>query len=264
MSTTKITQNDIILELSGLIQENLHFFDDISNENCIIITNIIITYIPDSILKSYLPYLDSSSPLDPFINSLIHNALNKYQEDQDAMKLDEQRALDEKKWSKRFESITEYSNAKALLKELSVPEAREAEFFKLGQAKWVALREMEEKEAEARRQQEEMEAEARKKEEEKAKLMNAEYLQEKFGVEAGIYCRPEVEKLAKNNFEWFDKWYETKFPSYITKVFDPGVLIVAGDKIKFQNGFGAWQIMSYRCEYDTQAKKVINVTAQGR
>ena len=83
MSTTKITQNDIILELSGLIQENLHFFDDISNENCIIITNIIITYIPDSILKSYLPYLDSSSPLDPFINSLIHNALNKYQEDQD-------------------------------------------------------------------------------------------------------------------------------------------------------------------------------------
>ena len=107
MSTTKITQNDIILELSGLIQENLHFFDDISNENCIIITNIIITYIPDSILKSYLPHLDSSSPLDPFINSLIHNALVKYQEDQ-YNKEDNKENIKENKMKRLIENNLKY------------------------------------------------------------------------------------------------------------------------------------------------------------
>ena len=177
----------------------------------------------------------------------------KYVEDQDALKLDEQRTADEKKWSKPFNSLSEYLKAKATLKDLSVPDSREAEFFKLGQEKWQALIERENKEAEAKL-----------KEEERARLMNADYLQKTYGIEANVTCQPEVEKLAKNNFEWFDKWYETKFSSYITKVYDPGVLIIAGDKIKFQNGFGGWQIMSYRCEYDTQAKKVVNVNAQPR
>ena len=109
MPTTKITQNDIIFELSGLIQENLQFFDDISNENCIIITNIIIKYIPDSILKSYLPYLDSSSPLDPFINSLIHNALVKYQEDQNQdNKEDNKENIKENKMKRLIENNLKY------------------------------------------------------------------------------------------------------------------------------------------------------------
>jgi len=99
---------------------------------------------------------------------------------------------------------------------------------------------------------------------EKANLMNSDYLSENYGIEAKVYCEPEVEKLAKYNYEWFDRWYETKFPSYVTNVYTPGVLIVVGDKIKFQNGFGSWQIMEYRCEYDTQNKKVLDVSAQPR
>lgn len=99
---------------------------------------------------------------------------------------------------------------------------------------------------------------------ERAKLNDANYLQETYGIEAGVSCRPEVERLARYDFEWIDKWHETKFPSYLTKTFTPGVLTVVGDRIKFQNGFGAWQIMSYSCQYDTQTKKVVNASAQSR
>jgi hypothetical protein len=99
---------------------------------------------------------------------------------------------------------------------------------------------------------------------EKANLLNSDYLSENYGVEANFECQPEVEKLAKFNYEWFDRWHESKFSSYVTKVYTPGVLIIVGDKIKFQNGFGSWQIMEYRCEYDTQNKKVLDVSAQPR
>lgn len=177
----------------------------------------------------------------------------KYQEDQALLLQDQERARDEKKWSIAFSSISDYLSAVESIKTNRVPESRAAEFLKMGTDKWLALMELERQEADAKREAEE-----------RAKLMDADYLQKTFGTEAGIYCRSAVERLAKYNFEWFDRWYETKFDSYITKVFQPGVLIVAGDKIKFQNGFGAWQIMSYRCEFDTQSKKVLNASAQAR
>ena len=34
-----------------------------------------------------------------------------------------------------------------------------------------------------------------------------------------------------------------------------------GDKIKFQNGFGAWQFATYACDYDPIADDVLNVDA---
>ena len=37
----------------------------------------------------------------------------------------------------------------------------------------------------------------------------------------------------------------------------PYVLTVAGDKIKFQNGFGAWRKQKYRCDYDVKQGKAL-------
>jgi hypothetical protein len=94
---------------------------------------------------------------------------------------------------------------------------------------------------------------------EKARLVDADYLFKEYGSDARVGCEPEIERLAKFNFEWFDKWYETRFPRYL--VLRPGVLVVAGHQIRFQNGFGGWQIMSYMCEYDTKNKRVLSVIA---
>ena len=49
---------------------------------------------------------------------------------------------------------------------------------------------------------------------------------------------------------------DTKFPSYLVKTKAPDILIVAGSKIKLQNGFGAMQFMKYQCDYDVKKKKV--------
>ena len=88
---------------------------------------------------------------------------------------------------------------------------------------------------------------------------NPEYLFNKFSVEATFKCKKPIESSAKNNFEWFDSAFERKFDSYITKTPSPGVFIMVGDKIKFQNGFGAWKIMEYKCTYDSVAGKVLDV-----
>ena len=77
-------------------------------------------------------------------------------------------------------------------------------------------------------------------------------------------CKEPVEKLAKYNFEWFDSWSEQKFDSYYSPVRAPGVIVVTGDKIKFQNGFGAWQIMKYKCAYDVVKNVVVDVSAEPR
>ena len=90
-------------------------------------------------------------------------------------------------------------------------------------------------------------------------LENAEYLSDKFQIAAGGRCRDAVEKQAKYDFEWMDSMLDTKFPSYLTKTKARGVLTVGGDKLKFQNGFGAWQYMKYLCDYDIKNKKVLGV-----
>ena len=37
-----------------------------------------------------------------------------------------------------------------------------------------------------------------------------------------------------------------------------------GEKIKFQNSFGAWNYMIYTCDYDPAAKRVLEVKAGPR
>ena len=93
------------------------------------------------------------------------------------------------------------------------------------------------------------EAEAALLEENKS---NAKWLSDKYSITAGVACRSLVERLAKYDFEWTDGWLETKFPSYLTSTKAPYILTVSGDKIKFQNGFGAWQRQSYYCDYDVK------------
>jgi hypothetical protein len=87
-------------------------------------------------------------------------------------------------------------------------------------------------------------------------------LGEKFDVESTVACRRLVERLAKNDFQWTDGWLEPKFSHYRWGDKARGVVTYIGDKIKFQNGFGAWTFYTYECDFDTRNKKVTDVRAQ--
>jgi len=84
---------------------------------------------------------------------------------------------------------------------------------------------------------------------------------DKHSIKASFACRPYVERLAKYQFEWTDGWLDTKFSHFRWKNKAKGQVTYVGDKIKFQNGFGAWQFATYTCDYDPVADVVLNVDA---
>lgn len=126
--------------------------------------------------------------------------------------------------------------------------------------KEAAVRAKAEREAEAARAEAQRQANAaRELERCKADLT---CLGEKHSIRAGLSCREPVEKLAKYSFEWTDGWVEPKFSHYRWRSRKDGVITYIGDRIKFQNGFGAFQYHTYHCDFDTHTESVIRVTAE--
>ncbi|GAB5451801.1 MAG: hypothetical protein Hals2KO_21290 [Halioglobus sp.] len=81
---------------------------------------------------------------------------------------------------------------------------------------------------------------------------------EKHIVDATVACQRFIERSAKYDFEWTDGWLENKFTGY-SRYAGNGIYTYAGDSLKLQNGFGAWQRHTYMCTYDTNIKKVIAI-----
>jgi hypothetical protein len=76
---------------------------------------------------------------------------------------------------------------------------------------------------------------------------------------ASVYCADAVPRLAKNNFEWTDGILEPKFSQFRWKNAKSGVVTYVGDKIRFQNGFGAWALHVYECDFDPTSSRVLDV-----
>lgn len=74
---------------------------------------------------------------------------------------------------------------------------------------------------------------------------------------AEIYCGRYIEDQALYSHEWTDGWAESKFSRFATEL-DGKAIRYFGDKLKFQNGFGAWQRMSYSCLYDPINERVLD------
>lgn len=88
---------------------------------------------------------------------------------------------------------------------------------------------------------------------------------DKYYAKANTYCSPHIERMAKNNFEWMTGFLDLKFSRVRWRNKKDGVITFVGDQIKFQNGFGAWIIHIYECDYDTSKEVVVDVRAkQGR
>lgn len=82
---------------------------------------------------------------------------------------------------------------------------------------------------------------------------------DKNSISAAMYCDDYVEKFAKYSHEWTDGAFEPKFSHFRWTDQSKGYVTYAGDKIKFQNGFGAWENYIYECDFDPNQKAVLDV-----
>ncbi|WP_186415377.1 hypothetical protein [Pannonibacter sp. P2PFMT1] len=143
------------------------------------------------------------------------------------------------------------------------PEAWRLE--KRAQAEARVAREAEERVARAEREKVEAEKAAKRAEymaqiaaaNDAACGQNLKCVADKAWAEASVYCQDYVERRAKFQFEWTDGFLERKFSRYRWHNAKEQQVTFIGDKVKFQNGFGAWQNMIYSCDYDTKTKTVL-------
>lgn len=84
----------------------------------------------------------------------------------------------------------------------------------------------------------------------------------KHDIRAGVYCQEPVERLANYTSRWTDGTLESKFSRFRWLNKDEGTLTFIGDKIEFQNGFGAYQKHIYECDYNPELQQVIEVRAR--
>lgn len=84
---------------------------------------------------------------------------------------------------------------------------------------------------------------------------------EKYLSSASVYCKTPVEKLAKYSARWTDGTFEMKFSHYRWKNQAQGIVTYIGDKIEFQNGFGAFQPHIYECDFNPATNAVLAVKA---
>lgn len=84
---------------------------------------------------------------------------------------------------------------------------------------------------------------------------------DRHSMSAGMVCDDKVEALAKYAAEWTDGFLEPKFSRFRWKNKDALVVTFIGDKIRFQNAFGALENHIYECDIDTVASKVVGVRA---
>jgi hypothetical protein len=85
---------------------------------------------------------------------------------------------------------------------------------------------------------------------------------DKFSVSAAVYCKDSVAKLGKYSSRWTDSTFESKFSRFRWLNKDAGTITYIGDKIEFQNGFGAFQKHIYECDFNPEQKLVLSVRAR--
>lgn len=78
-------------------------------------------------------------------------------------------------------------------------------------------------------------------------------------ITAGIVCSDMIERMAKYSHRWTDGFLGSKFTRFNPKQTIDGYARYHGDKVQFQNGFGAWQNMRYWCDVDLDANRAIRV-----
>ena len=76
-------------------------------------------------------------------------------------------------------------------------------------------------------------------------------------IAAEILCGRQIEDLARFDYDWTNGFGEPKFSRIALAGTD--ALLYKGDRLQFQNGFGAWQRMTYSCIFNPIDEHVIEV-----
>ena len=82
---------------------------------------------------------------------------------------------------------------------------------------------------------------------------------DKYLLDAQLNCYEYVEKQAKYSYEWTNGFLDRKFGYFRWQNKDKGHITYFGDKIKFQNGYGAWENVIYECDLDPETGAVLDV-----
>ena len=78
------------------------------------------------------------------------------------------------------------------------------------------------------------------------------------GSEGEGECKRAIESMAKYDYEWTTGFLESPFHTQ-SDVNDEGRVTRWGNKVKFQNAFGAWiRTTGYWCIYDVHRKMVVD------
>lgn len=85
---------------------------------------------------------------------------------------------------------------------------------------------------------------------------------DKYQTAASVYCRDVIGAQANYDVEWLDSWKQPMFTHSKWTDREGGLMMFAGDAVKFQNGFGAWQRMTYVCEFDALNNVVVSAQAE--
>ena len=84
-------------------------------------------------------------------------------------------------------------------------------------------------------------------------------------ADATTDCKPAIEQQATHDVKWADGFLTPMFGRLAWGNDSHTQVRFIGDKVEFQNGYGAYTPMTYFCDYDTSAKKVISVdVSEGR
>ena len=83
---------------------------------------------------------------------------------------------------------------------------------------------------------------------------------EKHTLEINRGCKRAIEAHARYDFKWDDfGGLSNVLPSVVWKDEKAGHLTLRGQDLKFQNVFGTWEKIGYKCQFDTTTNSVINV-----
>ena len=88
---------------------------------------------------------------------------------------------------------------------------------------------------------------------------------DKYIAAASVYCKDPIERSARHAVRWTDAALETKFGRFRWVDQPGGAITFIGDKVEFQNGFGAFTPMIYQCDMVPETHQVLDVrVSEGR
>jgi hypothetical protein len=115
------------------------------------------------------------------------------------------------------------------------------------------------------KQQDEQVAAAKEKSDAAAEqdcLRNLQCIADRFSLRIQSTCRKAIERYAKYDFKWTTGVTTPMFSRLKWANNEKTAISYIGDKIKFQNGFGAWQNMIYTCNLNFEKNEITKVTIE--